>query len=93
MNFRRLSIILLLGIPLAGCGIKSTCPEGSGSYLDELGQFPPDTSASLTSQKTYIDTKNKTVAFDWVIEGPSCNDTWENSLFVGCDLRLQQWEI
>jgi len=93
MNFVRLSINLLLGLLLAGCGTKSSCPQGRVSYLGDPSQCPPDTSASLTPQKTDIEIKNKTVAFYWIIEGPLCNDAWESIVYVGCDLTLQKWKI
>ena len=93
MNFKHLITILFLGVILAGCGSKSYCPEGSITYLDDLSQFPPDNSASLTSQKTNIEIRNKTVSVDRVIEGPLCNDTWEGTIYVACDLTVQKWDI
>lgn len=93
MTFKYFIIILILGLLLVGCGSKSACPEGSITYLDDLSQFPPDTSSSLTPQKTDIEIKGKTVAVDRVIEGPLCNDTWEGTVYVGCELTLQKWDI
>lgn len=93
MKFKYLFIILLLGLLLTGCGTKSACPEGSVTYLDDLSQFPPDTSSSLTPQKTDVEIKGKTVSVDRVVTGPLCNDTWEGTIYVACELTLQKWDI
>ena len=93
MKCKYLIFFLLLGLLLVGCEAKRSCPEGSFTYLDDVSQFPPDTSASLTPQKTEIEIRNKTITVDRVIEGPLCNDTWEGTVYVGCELTLQKWEI
>lgn len=93
MKYKHLLIILLLGLLLAGCTSSSFCPEGSITYLDDVSEFPPDTSASLTPQPVEMTIKGKTVTVDRVIEGPLCNDTWEGTIYVSCALTLHRWEI
>lgn len=93
MKIINLFFILHLGLLLTGCGAKSFCPEGSVTYIEEVSQFPPDTSDSLTPQKIDIEVRGKTITVDRVIEGPLCNDTWEGTVYVACDLTVQKWDI
>ncbi len=93
MKFINLSLLVVFVLLLAGCTAKNPCPEGSVTYLESASEFPPDTSASLTPQKTEIEIKGKTVTVDRIIEVPMCNDTWEGTIYVTCDLTFQEWDI
>jgi hypothetical protein len=91
MKFNYLVISLLLLMTLTSC-TSSSCPEGSITYLDDINQFPADTSAEQTFDKVDLEIKVKTLTFDRVIDGPVCNDTWEGTIYVSCDIQLLKWE-
>jgi len=93
MKSINLSLLVVFVLLLTGCTAKNPCLEGSVTYLESASEFPPDTSASLPPQKTDIEIKGKTVTVDRIIEGPMCNDTWEGTIYVACDLTVQKWDI
>lgn len=92
MKLARITVILLLTVLLSACGTKNICPEGSVTYLDDVNQFPLDTSSKLVPEKTDLDIKGKTITFDRVISGPICNDTWEGTVYVTCDVQVLKWD-
>jgi hypothetical protein len=93
MKLMKLIIFALSLIMLTACGNKNPCPEGSVIYLEDISQFPANTSAGQVFDKTDLEIRNKTITFDRVITGPVCNDTWEGTVYVACDLELQKWDI
>lgn len=93
MNILKVIIFLLLALFLVACTTGSACPEGSVSYVDDASQFPPDTSAGQTFEKVDMEIRGKTITFDRVITGPVCNDTWEGTVYVACELELLKWDI
>ncbi len=93
MKLKYLIFLTLSLILLTACGNKNPCPEGSVTYLDDVSQFPPDTSAEQVFEKTDIEIRGKPITFDRVISGPLCNDTWEGTVYVACDLEVLKWDI
>jgi len=93
MKLKNLWLLILLVLLLSGCASKNPCPEGSVTYLESADEFPPDTSSSLPPTKTDIEIRGKTITVDRVIEAPLCNDTWEGTVYVACDLTVQKWDI
>ena len=89
-----ISIVLTLSVLLlAGCAANNPCPEGSVTYLDDVSQFPPDTSSEQVFEPVEMEIKGKTITVDRVLTGPVCNDTWEGTIYVACDLELLKWDI
>ncbi len=93
MKLKYLIFLTLSLILLTACGNKNPCPEGSVTYLDDVSHFPPDTSAEQVFEKTDIEIRGKPITFDRVISGPLCNDTWEGTIYVACDLEVLKWDI
>ncbi len=93
MKLKYLIFLTLSLILLTACASKNPCPEGSVTYLDDASQFPPDNSAEQIFEKVDMEIRGKTVTFDRVISGPVCNDTWEGTVYVACDLELVKWKI
>lgn len=93
MKLNTLLFILLVGLLLTGCASKNPCPEDSITYVDDIAAFPQDLSASQLLQPTEKTIKGKPVTVDRIIEGPICNDTWEGTVYVTCNVTLQSWEI
>ena len=92
MKFKHLIILLLSLILLTACGNKNPCPEGSATYLEDINQFPPDTSSEQVFEKTDLEIRGKNISFDRVINGPVCNDTWEDTVYVACEVELLKWD-
>jgi hypothetical protein len=83
---------LLACFLLAACSSQSTCPDGSITYLEDPSLFPPDTSAGQSFSKVEMEIRNKILTFDRVVSGPVCNDTWEDTVYITCEVQLLQWE-
>ncbi len=75
---------------LVGCN-ADVCPEGSVTYFDDSSLLPPNAEINLGG-KTELQIGSKTIAFDRVIRGPVCNDTWEGTVYVACDVQVAKWE-
>lgn len=93
MKFSYFVCLILAGFLLTACSTQSTCPEGSITYLDDVSLFPPDSSAGQSFSKVEMEIRNKTITFDRVVSGPVCNDTWEGTVYVGCDIQVLAWDI
>lgn len=73
---------------LASC-TRSTCPEGSISYLQP--PFPADDGGQ--SQLKTLTIGRQEIVFDEVISGTLCNDTWSGTVYVSCDLQIPAWRV
>ena len=73
---------------------KNPCPQPTGTrqYLatspEGLSTATPGPSPTPFSMKI----KGQTIQFDRVIEGPLCNDTWNGTVYVACDVQVYAWE-
>ena len=82
----RFSLILACLI-LVAC-TSSTCPEGTISYL--TSPYPTEVPGSPQPQVVVLGRQE--ILFDQVISGPLCNDTWEGTVYVTCDLQIPFWD-
>lgn len=93
MKLNTLLIFQILRFLVVGCASENPCPEGSITYIDDIAAFPQDLSASLILQPTDITIRGKTITVDRVVEGLICNDTWEGTVYVSCNVTLQSWDV
>lgn len=92
MKFSCFVCLLLAGFLLAACSSQSACPEGSVTYLEDASLFPAKSSSGQSFSKVEMEIRNKTITFDRVVTGPVCNDTWEGTVYVDCEVQLLKWE-
>ncbi len=83
--------LLAAALLLTGCSKANICPEGSVTYFDDASLLPP-LADNISEGKTELQIGNKTIEFDRVIHGPICNDTWEGTVYVACDVQVAKWE-
>jgi hypothetical protein len=88
-------LILFLGlIFMTGCGKQaSVCPAGTGtpSFLTiPPGELPTPTSGPAPAP-VVIEIGGRTVTVDRVVEGPLCNDTWNGTVYVACNVQVYPW--
>jgi len=89
MKFQTRLILLSIPLILAACGMKSVCPDGAVTYLT-----PPYPTAvsDLSHHPQLIEINGQEVEVDRVISGPVCNDTWEGTIYLTCDVQVPAWE-
>ena len=79
---------------LSGCQSQPVCPEESRpAYLtleDIQNISTTDTSSSTSPVEMKINGKFVTV--DDVVDGPLCNDSWQGTVYVGCNVQVLEWE-
>jgi hypothetical protein len=34
----------------------------------------------------------KSITVDKVVDGPLCNDSWQGTVYVGCNVQVLEWE-
>ena len=72
---------------LAACS-RTTCPPEVVSYLNP----PYPTQGADPPRPETLTIGRQGIAFDDVISGPLCNDTWSGTVYVRCDLQIPAWE-
>ena len=82
-------IWICLGLLLAGC--KAECPPERIAYIDDLSLFPAKDTANENAP-TWIEIRGKQVQVDRVVSGPVCNDTFEGTIYLTCDIQIPSWE-
>lgn len=93
---RTLFLTLLLPVLLlSSCAEKQVCPTPGGDkhYLskeDLVSLDAPDPDGILLPVEVSIDGKKMVV--DKIVTGPLCNDHWEGTIYVGCDVQVMAWE-
>jgi hypothetical protein len=88
-----LSTLLLL-ILISGCqSAEPACPPESISYLADLGSVelaPSHGNPNIEPQ--LVEIKGKEIQVDKVIGGALCNDTWQGTVYVPCQIQILAWE-
>lgn len=89
-------ILILFGVLiLVGCQSQPACPTENGPTkhltLNEIQNLPiSSTSSSIEPVDMKINGKSITV--DKVVDGPLCNDSWQGTVYVGCNVQVLEWE-
>jgi hypothetical protein len=73
---------------------ESACPPVTGTpqYLTVSPQELPTSNLKTNSSSLSMEIGSKTIPVDKVVEGPLCNDTWNGTVYVTCNVQVYQWE-
>lgn len=87
-------LVILVILPVSCQPAKSVCPEDSTTYFQAT--TPPSSSSTATrgestSDQISVEIRGKAIAFDRVIHGHLCNDTWKGTIYVACDVQVHAW--
>ena len=93
---RSVLLILILCLGATACQPTArTCPEVSEAerFLrgDELKQAMEATPVPF-SQPITVNVGGREFPVDKVVTGALCNDTWRGTVYVGCDVRVPEWD-
>ncbi len=84
--------ILVPILILSGCQSKPVCPTEPPKQLTvEDLQKQPLASPSPPASPVKIKINGKPVLVDKVVEGPLCNDTWQGTVYVACNVQVLEW--
>ena len=87
----------LLGMVLilAACGPKlPACPTPAPGTPRFLTPVPETMIASLQAtpgKSAPVEIGRKIIQVDRIIEGPLCNDKWEGTIYVTCNVQVLEW--
>ena len=68
------------------------CPPESVEYIADPAQIPSLDSTEQVPPPTMIEIGGKMVEVDRVIHGPLCNDAWQGTVYVDCDVQVAAWD-
>jgi hypothetical protein len=88
-----LSILLLLVLIAACQPAEPACPPESISYLADFSLIeaaPAQGTASMEPQAVEIN--GKEIQVDRVISGALCNDNWQGTVYVPCEIQILAWD-
>ncbi len=87
--------IVVLSTLLAACQPNApVCPAVAADrkYLASLPTPAPSMPAPGPSPTPAIlEINHRAVSVSKVVRGPLCNDTWQGTVYVGCDVQVRQW--
>jgi len=87
-------VLMILALPACSRN-KVVCPEDAGQSDTTLDWDQVMAAAGTPAPETEpIPMKIgwKTVMIDRVVSGPVCNDRWEGTVYVGCDIQVRPWD-
>jgi hypothetical protein len=88
------ALLLVLTLLLVSACQPDVCPPGCIEYVTDASRLPgldATADAGLTPTPISMQIGTKTVAVDRVIHGPLCNDRWQGTVYVACDLQIVSW--
>ena len=86
--------ILFVLLLLASCGKPvPACPTETATtrYLTVPPAELSAPTAEAASTPTLVDIRGKGIPVDKVVTGPLCNDTWNGTVYVTCDVQVYPW--
>lgn len=87
-----LSILLLLML-ISGCqSAEPACPAESISYLADFRSIEPASQENPVFEPQLVEINGKEIQFDKVISGALCNDSWQGTVYVPCEIEILAWE-
>jgi hypothetical protein len=93
----RLSLLFLSLLPallfLSGCGKpEPACPVGAGTPTRltlSPAELPSPTPGAAPIE---VEIGGRLVRVDKVVEGALCNDTWNGTVYVTCNVQVYDWQ-
>ena len=86
--------IFLLVMMLTACQrAEPACPAGSIAYLADLSAIQnaqPQSNPKIESQ--LVEIKGREVQVDRIINGTLCNDSWQGTVYVPCEIQILEWD-
>lgn len=80
---------------LSGCQSKPVCPEEVEKpehlTIQEV-QALPTPAFSSSAGPVEMKINGGLVTVDKVVDGPLCNDSWQGTVYVGCNVRVLEWD-
>ena len=96
MKMLAAALVIFLVFLGSACQRHSTvCPEGSITYWTDPATVQPlslPASSELIATPILVEIRGKMKEVDRLISGPVCSDTWEGTIYVGCDIQIAAWE-
>jgi len=85
-------LIFLIGVFIFLTACEPVCPpEAVTTLVPPFPTFDP-LAFTLSSVPIEVEIKGKLREVDRVIHGPLCNDSWEGTIYVACDVQVAAWE-
>jgi hypothetical protein len=91
---RTLFLTLLLPVLLlSSCAEKQVCPTPGDDkhYLSQEDLISLD-APNAERSPVEVSIGGKMMTVDRVVTGPLCNDHWEGTIYVGCNVQVMKWE-
>lgn len=95
MKYHFLALSLVGVLILFGCQSQPACPVDDATpkhlTIEEIQNLPlPAPSSSTAPVEMTIN--GKLISVNKVIDGPLCNDTWQGTVYVGCNVQVLEWD-
>jgi hypothetical protein len=85
--------LLLPALLLSSCAEKQVCPTPGDDkhYLSQEDLISLD-APNVERSPVEVSIGGKMMTVDRVVTGPLCNDHWEGTIYVGCNVQVMKWE-
>jgi hypothetical protein len=86
-------LLLLLLMLIAACQPgEPSCPPEKIGYLTNSNQALVEMPQSnLMGNPEIVEINGREVQFDRVIKGTLCNDNWQGTVYVPCEIQIFEW--
>ena len=89
-----LLLLLLLLMSIAACQpAEPACPPETISYLTNSNPALADLPQSnLIDNAEIVEINGRDVQVDRVFRGMLCNDSWQGTVYVPCEIQILEWD-
>ncbi len=95
MKYYFLVVIFVGVLILFGCQSQPACPAETVPpkhlTINDIQNLPLPASSSATAPVD-VEINGKLVSVNKVVDGPLCNDSWQGTVYVGCNVQVLEWE-
>ena len=95
MSYRVFILAAGLGFILAACQTAEVCPPEEGTpqpTVDLAVLLAHAPTPGPTPTPITVEIGGKMVTVDRLVSGPLCNDTWNGTVYVTCDVQVAPWD-
>ncbi len=95
MNTTRRLHLLIFIILVTACQSSQGCPRRTVTPDTLEETYNPTAEVYLPLSSTTpipVEIKHKFILVDKVVEGELCNDRWDGTIYVACDVQVSKWE-